>query len=153
MPGPNGWNVARTLRREGFDRLVIIVISAHAAELALPNGEAQSHDDVLSKPMDLSILLNKIATLLGIEWTDAAAPPPSPAPKPLTQLRPAHADALRELGAIGYVRGIHAELDRIETEAPEDGATVARLRQLVSRFEIQSLHAGARRGHRVSRLK
>ena len=56
----------------------------------------------------------------------------------MTRLRPAHADALRELGAIGYVRGIHAELDRIETEAPEDGATVARLRQLVSRFEMQS---------------
>lgn len=137
MPGPSGWEVARTLRHEGFDRLVIIVISAHAAELAMPE-EAQSHDDVLSKPMDLSILLHKIASLLGIEWTASLAPAAPPPAAPLEPLRPAHADALRELGAIGYVRGIHAELDRIETEAPENRATVARLRQLVSSFEIQS---------------
>ena len=138
MPGPSGWEVARTLRKEGFDQLVIIVISAHAAELALPGGEPQFHDDVLAKPMNLTVLLQKIAVLLGIEWTNVgtvARPVPH---APVSPLRPAHAHALRELGAIGYVRGIHAELDRIETEAPEDRATITRLRQLVSSFEIQS---------------
>ena len=40
MPGLNGWSVAERMRRDGFDRLKIIVISANAAELIRPASAA-----------------------------------------------------------------------------------------------------------------
>ena len=45
-------------------------------------------------------------------------------------------DDLRELGAIGYVRGIHARLDLLENELPEEHEHIAQLRRLVSEFQL-----------------
>lgn len=53
-------------------------------------------------------------------------------------LDPADTRALIELGSIGYVRAIHARLDQIEQATPGHGRTVARLRQLVSQFQIKA---------------
>ena len=53
-------------------------------------------------------------------------------------LGPLHTQALLELGAIGYVRGIHGRLDAIEAEQAESAPTIAHLRQLVSQFELRA---------------
>ena len=137
MPGLNGWQVAERLRAEGMDRLVIIIISANAGELERPPGEVRFHDDVLAKPIAIADLLRRVGHLLRIEWMDdGAAPEKGTAPG--GALGPIHAQALRELGAIGYVRGIHARLDAIEEEQAESGPMVAHLRQLVSQFEMRA---------------
>jgi hypothetical protein len=52
------------------------------------------------------------------------------------RLSPRHAEDLRELGAIGYVRGIHARLDSLEHELPEERDHIAQLRRLVSEFQL-----------------
>jgi hypothetical protein len=43
---------------------------------------------------------------------------------------------LRELGQIGHVRAIQEKLSDIETRQPETAAVTAKLRLLVSRFEL-----------------
>ena len=140
MPGQNGWQVAARLRQEGFDRLVIIVISANAAELRRQATEHASHDDTLAKPIGVADLLRKIGALMQIEWTtpelgpatiDDGPPPPIPLSADDTR-------ALIELGTIGYIRGIHARLDDIEARGPRDRHAVARLRSLVSQFQIKA---------------
>jgi signal transduction histidine kinase/CheY-like chemotaxis protein len=137
MPGLNGWQVAERLRADGMERLVIIVISANAGELERLPGEARFHDDVLAKPIGVADLLRRVGHLLQIEWMDDGAAPEGGA-APGVMLGPMHTQALRELGAIGYVRGIHARLDAIEGEQAESRPMVAHLRQLVSQFEMRA---------------
>ncbi len=140
MPGLDGWTVAERLRRQGFDSLVIIVISANAAELKLSPGANRFHDDVLAKPIGIADLLQRIGSLLQIEWAapasrdEAHGAPEAALPGPLAA---ADTQALLELGAIGYVRAIHARLDAIEAATPGDRPTVAHLRRMISRFQIK----------------
>jgi signal transduction histidine kinase/ActR/RegA family two-component response regulator len=140
MPGPNGWRIAERLRQEGFDRLVIIVISANVAELRRGSIERDFHDGVLAKPIGIADLLRRMSELMQIEWM---SPEPEPDGSydpalPAEPLGAADTRALIELGSIGYVRAIHARLDAIEKEKPRDRHTVARLRRLVDQFELKA---------------
>ncbi len=138
MPGLSGWQVAERLRQNGFARLVIIVISANAGELKRPPTEAVFHDDAMAKPIDVANLLRRVGHLLQIEWQEDTPLPPA---RPVSQahtLGPLHTQALLELGAIGYVRGIHGRLDAIEAEQEGSAPMVAHLRQLVSQFELRA---------------
>jgi signal transduction histidine kinase/CheY-like chemotaxis protein len=137
MPGSDGWAVARTLRRRGLSQTKIIMISANAGE-ADRRGEALA-DAFIVKPIDLQRLFEAIARLLKIEWlwdppasAAVAAPAFSAADVPT---RP-HLAELRRLGRIGYVRGIQAKLDEIESEDPTRHAFVAHMRALVQDFEF-----------------
>jgi len=119
---------------------VIIVVSANASELERPTGETRFHNDVMAKPISVADLLRKAGHLLRIDWLEDATIPANRI-RPDNTLGATHTQALRELGAIGYVRGIHARLDAIEDE--QGGRTtpvpiVAHLRQLVSQFEMQA---------------
>ncbi len=139
MPGMNGWSVAKRMRQDGFDRLKIIVVSANAAELIRPEGEPHFHDDVVAKPIGLADLLARIRAVMQLEWT--APDPVVEAPEetgPIGALDPVDRRSLIELGSIGYVRAIHARLDQIEEAEPARSRTVARLRQLVSQFQIKA---------------
>ena len=107
------------------------------------------HDDVLAKPIGVADLLRRVGHLLRIEWMDDGAAPVASG-VPGNTLDPAQTQALRELGAIGYVRGIHARLDAIEGEQAGSGPMVAHLRHLVSQFEMRAfmdaLHPDGPRG-------
>ena len=139
MPAPNGWEVARQLREKGFDQLVIVVISADPNALRKPPRPERYHDDVLTKPVSIPDLLNKISFLLQLEWL---AEGPDPRPEPVVPmdntLEPTMTQELRQLGSIGYIRGIQARLDALEHDAPKDAAFIAQLRGLVSDFQIDA---------------
>jgi signal transduction histidine kinase len=140
MPGLSGWRVAERLRHDGFDRLAIIMVSANAAELTRPASEPRYHDDVIAKPIGIADLLFRIRELMRLEWTVPAAPVSGP-DEPIDgmiDLADADTQALRELGSIGYVRAIHARLDAIDEGTPGGSRTVARLRRLVSQFQIKA---------------
>ena len=68
-------------------------------------------------------------------WCSVAPPDRTPAPSSAA-LTPRQLDELRQLGAIGYVRGIHARLDLLEQGSPDAAAYVAHLRVLVSEFRM-----------------
>jgi len=144
MPGMSGWDLARHLREQGFASTPIVMVSANANELnhALLGNEI--HDDVLAKPISLPTLLEKIGRLLGIEWTmgppgsrDVAALP-GPRQPPLG---PMQLDGLRQLAAIGYVRGLRDQLDLLEREVPEAGLYLATLRGFVAEFRLDAFMA------------
>ena len=139
MPGLDGWQVAERLRADGFERLVIIVISANAGALRGPPREQPHHDDILAKPIDIPLLLAKISKHMALEWTaqQEMLPPPAPAIVRGRLARP-HAESLRALGAIGYVRGIHARLDVLAEELPDERDHIAQLRRLVSEFQLDA---------------
>jgi CheY-like chemotaxis protein len=139
MPGPNGWEVARRLRADGFDQLVIIVISANPLELRRPPAVEHAHNDVLAKPVSIADLLNKLSFLLQLEWL-AQGPETEIEPRSriANTLDPEQTEELRQLGAIGYIRGIQSRLDSIEQKAPPGDEYVAQLRRLVSEFQLDA---------------
>jgi DNA-binding response OmpR family regulator len=135
--------VTRRLREEGFDQLVIVVISANPNALHQPPHGERYHDDTLAKPVSISDLLNKISFLLQLEWLAQGPEPGSELTIAVDNtLDPAKIQELRKLGSIGYVRGIQARLDALEENTPDDAAFIARLRDLVSDFQIDAfMHA------------
>ncbi|WP_232231866.1 PAS domain-containing hybrid sensor histidine kinase/response regulator [Burkholderia sp. WSM2230] len=75
MPGMDGLEATRRLRAmPEFDSLPIVAVSAGASGSDAAKSLAAGANAVLSKPVDLTVLLSHIAALLDIEWSDVAAP-------------------------------------------------------------------------------
>ena len=149
MPGMNGWELARRLRADGFDRTPIIMVSANANELSQALNGDELHDDVLAKPISLAALLEKISRLLNLQWVIpppetelgralARATAPAPAVSPLS---PDQVESLRQLGLIGYVRGLREQLNVLEQEMPEAGDYIRLLRGMVAEYRIDAFMA------------
>jgi CheY-like chemotaxis protein len=147
MPGMSGWQVAHRLResrRQEPGRGAIVMVSANATDLQRAPAAHDVHHGQLVKPIVVAALLDTIGRLLGLEWTadrpDTAADAPESNTVPdfsAAELPPHRRIAeLRQLGHIGYVRGIHAKLDEIETETPAAVAFVSRMRSLVQGLEM-----------------
>ncbi len=107
-------------------------------------GPNRLHDDYLMKPFDLRQLLEKIHTLLDIEWTyDSESGPPRPRIPPVLPLTPALAipdiDDLMYFSQIGYVRGIQEKLAEIERNSPLHHALVMQMRAVADSFDLKRL--------------
>ena len=57
LPGMDGYQVARTLRDDGFDRTVIIAVSGYGEEQARARSRASGFNHHLVKPGDLESLV------------------------------------------------------------------------------------------------
>ena len=73
MRGRDGWETARALRAEHGDDPVILMVSANVHDFQRSRREDDPHDDYLTKPFEIDALLERIATLLTIEWTRGVA--------------------------------------------------------------------------------
>jgi signal transduction histidine kinase len=143
MPGLNGWQVARALRQSGMDELAILMVSADVHDLQAPPQPDMPHDDFVIKPVEIPQLLERLETLLGLDWVYdepdmPAVPPPGPNSLPLAAH---HVDALRRLAEIGHLRGIEAKLAEIRLEAPHSGPLLDRLRGLAQSFDFDRFAA------------
>jgi signal transduction histidine kinase/CheY-like chemotaxis protein len=69
MPGSDGWEVARSLRHDHGDEPLILMVSANAHDFQRSRREDDPHDDFVTKPYEIDVLLERIQTLLGLTWT------------------------------------------------------------------------------------
>jgi CheY-like chemotaxis protein len=67
MPGMDGYEVARVLRKERKDPIPIIALTADTSEEERKKCMELGMDDFLSKPFEPSLLYNKITKLVGVE--------------------------------------------------------------------------------------
>ncbi len=78
-----------------------------------------AHDAFIMKPVELETLLGQVGEVLGLQWVyEPLAAPIIENARPLPELSgtsPQHIDALYQLGRIGHVRGIEAEVARDRT--------------------------------------
>ena len=89
--------------------------------------------------MSIADLLNKLSFLLQLEWlAQGQEPEIEPPVRIASTLDADQTEALRQLGAIGYIRGIQARLDAIELQAEPGDQYVAQLRRLVSEFQLDA---------------
>ncbi len=148
MPGIDGWETIRRIRRSGSgersDEPRIAIISANAFDKGLGGLDSDAGippQDFITKPVRVADLLDWIGASLRLEWV--AAPPraeaASPAAAPI-RLPPAeHRRKLDELVGLGYVRGILAHLDEIEALDAGYGAFAGTLRGLARQFRFDAM--------------
>jgi CheY-like chemotaxis protein len=137
MPGMDGWETIRAIRRGGLSDAKIAIVSANAFDKGLDN-ELIGADDFITKPVRIDELLDWIGRALALDWVEAheeAEPAVPPAPT-FSDAALAGLDArIKE----GYVRGIHAELDALAKAHPEALAFVERLRELARNFRLEEM--------------
>ncbi|KAB1072615.1 hybrid sensor histidine kinase/response regulator [Methylobacterium planeticum] len=147
MPGMSGWTVAKTLRQAGYSG-PIAMMSANVHEISPVRGDDAPHDAIIAKPFDLRDLLERVTTLLGLEWTEDAAHPQhraaaseimveSSATASFALPNREQIGELLRLGRIGHVRGIEAKLAQLERDAAASPAFVAEMRGLVASYDLR----------------
>jgi CheY-like chemotaxis protein len=144
MPGIDGWETIRRLRRQGLDDARIAVLSANAFDRNLDNDVGITPDSFLVKPFKLNELLDWLGRALELEWITAAGPaaaaPVAPAmPPPLVPPAAAELAALDELIDLGYLRGILNKLGEIEHLDAAHGEFVRVLRDLARQFQFDAM--------------
>ena len=140
MPGIDGWETIRTLRRQRLSSAPVAIVSANAFDKGLDNDVGITPADFITKPLRFDELLDWLGRRLDLQWLaqpPTAPPPPTPANAP----RPGRAQllALREVVNLGYPRGLRRLLDQIETERPECAAWLAPLRALAAGFQFDRI--------------
>jgi signal transduction histidine kinase/CheY-like chemotaxis protein len=138
MPGMNGWQLARTLRDTAKVQAPILMLSANIGETPPAQSEDDAHNDTLAKPFDLAQLLERIGSLMKLEWLDRPYDSPAPPPGPSVLASPgaAHIEELLQLGRIGYVRGIEAKLAELAAD-PSTRPFVEEIRQHLRNFDFE----------------
>jgi signal transduction histidine kinase/CheY-like chemotaxis protein/purine-cytosine permease-like protein len=147
MPGMNGWELARTLRTEGFEQTPIIIVSADVADGKHGPEDPPIHDGYVVKPILVSVLLDQIRSRLQLEWIHAPLPPEAkaaPASKATSWGAPdippkAELQDLLELTGIGHVRGLESKLESLEQRFPECGHFICEMRELTRGFQLKRL--------------
>jgi len=143
MPGIDGWETIRRIRRQNLTEAKIAILSANAFDKGLENDAGVAPEDFIVKPLRVNELLAWIGDKLGLEWVTADSPNPPPAapPEPLPLVPPPEGDlsALDELIGLGYLRGILAKLAEIEKIDPRHGEFVRVLRDLARQFQFDAM--------------
>nr|WP_203561244.1 ATP-binding protein [Ideonella livida] len=154
MPGIDGWETLRRLRRDGLSRAPAAVVSANAFDKGLENDVGITAADFLVKPVRLTELLDWLGQRLDLRWTApavAGAPPPA---EPVAG-GPPPAQAARALGTAtlqallaqverGYPRGVQRLLDGLSPVEPDAQQFVHQARGLVRDFRLDALEAQLR---------
>ena len=150
MPGIDGWETIRRIRRNRLAECEIAVISANAFEKGAGNDAGIAEENFITKPVDVHELLDWIGRHLGLEWVTveaerdiagssvAAMQPQYPASE--------HLRGLDEQVDLGYVRGILNKLDEIERMDWSHGEFVDRMRELAQQFQFGTMKEILRKG-------
>ena len=150
MPGIDGWETIRRVRKLGLAGVHIAIVSANAFDKGLENDVGIRNEDFILKPVRHSELLDWIERHLSITWTAVAdAPAGEAAGKPDAAVQaspissvspsPARLAALQEVVTLGYYRGILNQLDVLEAEQPDSAPLVAQWRELARQFQFEAI--------------
>jgi CheY-like chemotaxis protein len=141
MPGIDGWETIRRIRRLEHLRPKIAVVSANAFDKGLENDAGIAPEDFLVKPVRHGELLDWLERQLALRWRREPASAPTvaaPAP-PWVWPRPELLAPLQQAVQLGYYRGILNQLDAIERAQPECASCAAALRELARQFRFEAI--------------
>ena len=140
MPGIDGWETIRTLRRQHLSSAPVAIVSANAFDKGQDNDVGIGAADFITKPIRFDDLLDWLGTKLALQWL-TTPPAPPPAAVPANAPRPTREQllALHEVVNLGYPRGVHQVLDQIESTRPDTAAWLAPLRTLAHNFQFDRM--------------
>jgi CheY-like chemotaxis protein len=144
MPGLDGYETTRRLRQmPELDGVVILASSANLAAAEQPKGAHAGWDDFLPKPVHASVLFEKIARFLGVQWTyepaQAAAPTAAKGDSALVPPSTEQLSRLSWLVASGRIRNVLAEAERMQQDEPRLGPWLDQLQTLARTYQMRKL--------------
>jgi CheY-like chemotaxis protein len=144
MPGIDGWETIRRIRRGGLSEAQIAVISANAYDKGLDNDVGLPSEDFFLKPLSVAALLDWIGERLGLEWVDAPPDAALPAAQGAMPFDLPPQDVLASLARVlemGYLRGVMEQLDQIDALGQTHAAFTTRARELAREFRFEAVQA------------
>jgi signal transduction histidine kinase/CheY-like chemotaxis protein/purine-cytosine permease-like protein len=143
MPGIDGWETIRRLRRMDNLQAKVAVVSANAFDKGLDNDVGVRPEDFILKPVRHSELLDWLERQLALQWLQeappAAAAAAAPAPQATAWPRAELLAPLQQAVQLGYYRGILNQLDAIDAAQPECVTFTAPLRELARQFQFEAI--------------
>jgi signal transduction histidine kinase/CheY-like chemotaxis protein/purine-cytosine permease-like protein len=140
MPGIDGWETLRSIRRLSLSAAPAAIVSANAFDKGLENDVGITMADFITKPVRLEELLDWLGRRLSMQWLATAPPaPPPPAGPPALPPTRENLLALREVVDLGYPRGVQRQLDRIQAEQPDCAAWLAPLQAMAQAFQFDRM--------------
>ncbi|MNV43552.1 Transcriptional activator protein CopR [compost metagenome] len=140
MPEMTGWEVLRRLRDEGV-AVPIVMLSANVLGLDPKDPTQSGHNAFIAKPVMFEDLLNQLGSLLKLDWQVAPVEEALPAGDlHRVALEREDAEALLELGAMGYIKGIQAKLEEIQGRRAEARELTLHLRALAGEFQLHEFN-------------
>jgi signal transduction histidine kinase/DNA-binding NarL/FixJ family response regulator len=140
MPGIDGWETIRRVRRMEHVDAKVAVVSANAFDKGLENDVGIRAEDFILKPVRHSELLDWLERQLGLRWVEEA--PEAAPPQQSTAWawpRAALLQPLQEAVQLGYYRGILNQLDAIDAAQPECAAFTNAMRELARQFQFEAI--------------
>jgi CheY-like chemotaxis protein len=145
MPGIDGWETIRRLREllknSPHTMPQIAIVSANAFDRGLDNDLGVPTEDFILKPVRHADLLDWLERRLNLTWLETPPQAATPAPQPgkLAYPERQQLNALRELLALGYYRGILNQLDSMALANPHCAPFVATMRGLAVQFQFDAM--------------
>jgi CheY-like chemotaxis protein len=142
MPGIDGWETIRRLRRLEHVGARIAIVSANAFDKGLDNDVGVRPEDFILKPVRHSELLDWLEKQLGLRWLESGPPVAPPAPlgaQTWAWPEAASLQALQQSVQLGYYRGIMNQLDEIDAAQPECGGFTAAMRESARQFQFEAM--------------
>ncbi len=144
MPGMDGWETLRRIRKEVHAGIALAILSANAYDRGAENDVGIKTEDFFTKPLQVDTLLDWLGRRLDLEWITETVPetvetPMRPVQPVIRPPGPEHLETLRELIDQGYLRGILAKLEEIRQLDPAHEGFVQALRALAERFQFEAM--------------
>jgi CheY-like chemotaxis protein len=141
MPGIDGWETIRRIRRLAGPQPKIAIVSANAFDKGQDNDAGIRPEDFLVKPVRHGELLDWLERQLALRWLQepVRAPAPPSLPAAWTWPRAELAKPLEQAVQLGYYRGILNQLDAIEAAQPECAAFAEAMRELARQFQFEAI--------------
>lgn len=143
MPNVDGYEAIRQIRPEASGPPpVILALSARVFETDRQHTREAGFDDFVTKPIELTQLLDTISQHMNLTWiypstpietTDEAAPLPAALPSK------AQIEVLYELARMGDIQGVSNQLLSVEKASPTYHNFVQTIRHMVAEFDTQKL--------------
>ena len=157
MPGMEGFEATRRIRgMVGLDQVPIIATSASATPEMEARSRSAGADTFIGKPIDQTVLLEALGTLLTLKWmyeepvaADAAGSPAQE--EELMPPPPEEMAVLRQLAKTGHMRAIREWADHLKALDPRYIPFANRLARLADGYQSRAIAAlvethGAPRG-------
>jgi signal transduction histidine kinase len=141
MPGIDGWETIRRMRRLPHFTAQVAVVSANAFDKGLDNDAGIRGEDFILKPVRHAELLDWLGRQLGLRWLAEEAAPAAPSAPAVAWVWP-RAELLQPLVhhlQLGYYRGLRNQLDANDAAPPRGAAFTAALRSSARQFQFEAI--------------